>query len=170
MADKKCSGGQPLHTQVSFDFGSRPEITRSDPVSVKCSHCGKRTTVPRWFELEGLELHFCGDRCRRLWQQDHKADVRLKGRREFRGGNWQTIARQIRERDGYRCQSCGVSEESLGRQLDVHHVVPFRAFDSPERANRPDNLTSLCPSCHKKVEDEGHDDLPLFGKGEAPWR
>jgi hypothetical protein len=28
----------------------------------------------------------------------------------------------------------------------------------------------VCPSCHKKMEEEGHHHLPLFGKGEAPWR
>jgi 5-methylcytosine-specific restriction endonuclease McrA len=170
LADQRRPGGHPFHQQVSLEFGSRPEITQSEPVTVKCTHCGKRTTVPRWFEKEGLELHFCGDRCRGLWRDDHRSEVKLKGNRDYRGGNWQTIARSIRERDAYRCRSCGISEETLGRQLDVHHVVPFRAFGSPDRANQPDNLISVCPSCHKKQEGEGHDDLPLFGKGEAPWR
>jgi DEAD/DEAH box helicase domain-containing protein len=35
----------------------------------------------------------------------------------------------------------------------VHHKVPFRAFTSKEEANRLDNLTTLCHSCHKKVEE-----------------
>ena len=169
MAEKRISG-EPLHNQATFDFGSRPETTQSDSVRVTCTHCGKRTSVPRWFEKEGLQLYFCSDRCRRGWRDDHRVEVNVKPRRECRGGNWGTVAKQIRERDGFRCRSCDVTEETLGRQLDVHHVVPFRAFDSVDRANHPDNLISLCPSCHKKSEEAGHEDLPLFGKGEAPWR
>ncbi len=169
MATKQ-SPGRPLHRQFSLDFASKSEITQSEPANVKCTHCGKKTTVPRWFEAKGVELHFCGDRCRRLWRNDHRSDVRLKRRPGYRGGNWPTVARNIRDRDGYRCRSCGVSEETLGRQLDVHHVVPFRSFDSAIRANAADNLISVCPSCHKKMEEEGYENLPLFGKGEAPWR
>ena len=170
MATKQSPGGHPLQRQCSLDFGSQPEITQSEPVSVRCTHCGKKTTVPRWFAAKGVALHFCGDRCRRLWRNDHRSDVRLKRRPGYRGGNWQSVARSIRDRDGYRCRSCGVSEETLGRELDVHHVVPFRSFDSAVRANGADNLISVCSSCHKKMEEKGYESLPLFGKGEAPWR
>jgi DEAD/DEAH box helicase domain-containing protein len=44
------------------------------------------------------------------------------------------------------------------RQHDVHHKIPFRQFRDEtgrilrERANRPDNLITLCPECHKKAE------------------
>ena len=170
MAAKQDPGGLARHDQFTLAFTSKPETTQSEPVRVRCTHCGRKTPVPRWFKKEGLELHFCGDRCRRLWRDDHRSDVRLKGRPDFRGGNWGSVARKIRARDAFMCRSCGVTEEDLGRQLDVHHVVPFRAFSSPDRANRSDNLISVCSSCHKKMEDEGHDNLPLFGKGEAPWR
>jgi predicted HNH restriction endonuclease len=57
---------------------------------------------------------------------------------------------------------CGITEEEHGRQLDVHHKVPFRLFDSPIEANRLSNLISVCPSCHKKLEDSGRADMPLF--------
>ena len=29
---------------------------------------------------------------------------------------------------------------------------PFRAFESPEDANRLENLITLCPACHRKAE------------------
>ncbi len=170
MATRKTAGEQSLRNQFSFAFCSSPETTQSEPVRIRCSHCCKKMSIPRWFEKEGLELHFCDDRCKRRWRDDHRAEVRLKGRPEHRGGDWDRIARGIRERDGFRCRSCGVSEESLERQLDVHHVVPFRAFKSADRANNPDNLISLCQSCHKQAEQKGRENMPLFGKGEAPWR
>ena len=38
------------------------------------------------------------------------------------------------------------------RQHDVHHKVPFRTLATREEANRLENLTTLCPSCHKQAE------------------
>jgi predicted HNH restriction endonuclease len=36
--------------------------------------------------------------------------------------------------------------------LPVHHIKPFREFDHPEEANKPENLIGLCQSCHMKRE------------------
>jgi DEAD/DEAH box helicase domain-containing protein len=66
------------------------------------------------------------------------------------GPDWNKIRERIRARDGYKCQVCGTPETT--RQHDVHHKVPFKSFTSREEANRPGNLTTLCPSCHHKVE------------------
>lgn len=71
------------------------------------------------------------------------------------GPDWPKIRDRVRARDGYKCQVCGVSEGS--RQHDVHHKIPFRAFVREgrvdrEQANRLENLSTLCPPCHKKVE------------------
>jgi DEAD/DEAH box helicase domain-containing protein len=69
------------------------------------------------------------------------------------GPDWPRIRDRVRARDKYTCQVCGAVETT--RQHDVHHKVPFRAFagaGSPDQANRLDNLTTLCPSCHHKAE------------------
>jgi len=73
------------------------------------------------------------------------------------GPDWNKIREKVRARDGYKCQVCGTPETN--RQHDVHHKTPFRAFvqiGSTEpayvRANRLDNLVTLCPSCHHKAE------------------
>ncbi|NJC96863.1 MAG: DEAD/DEAH box helicase, partial [Anaerolineae bacterium] len=67
------------------------------------------------------------------------------------GPDWKNIREKVRVRDKYTCQVCGAVES--GRQHEVHHKVPFRAFTIREEANRLENLTTLCPSCHKKVEE-----------------
>jgi DEAD/DEAH box helicase domain-containing protein len=73
------------------------------------------------------------------------------------GPEWPKLRERIRARDGFRCQVCGLVE-SGARQHDVHHKIPFRQFRNEsglilrERANRPDNLVTLCPECHKKAE------------------
>jgi DEAD/DEAH box helicase domain-containing protein len=73
------------------------------------------------------------------------------------GAEWPKIRDQIRARDSYRCQVCGLAEVGI-KQHDVHHRIPFRQFRDEsgrilrERANRPDNLVTLCPECHRKAE------------------
>jgi DEAD/DEAH box helicase domain-containing protein len=66
------------------------------------------------------------------------------------GPEWPRLRDRVRQRDNYTCQVCGARES--GRQHDVHHKTPFRAFASPAEANRMENLTTLCPSCHHKAE------------------
>ncbi len=73
------------------------------------------------------------------------------------GPDWNKIRDRVRARDNYTCQVCGAVEST--RQHDVHHKIPFKAFvraGSPDpahnEANRLENLTTLCPSCHHKAE------------------
>ncbi len=66
------------------------------------------------------------------------------------GPDWARTRDRVRARDKYTCQVCGAVETN--RQHDVHHKIPFRAFTSYIDANRLENLTTLCPSCHHKVE------------------
>nr|WP_290665128.1 DEAD/DEAH box helicase [Ardenticatena sp.] len=97
-------------------------------------------------------------------------------RRDY-GPNWETQRRKARERDGFRCQVCGISERELGRELDVHHKRPFREFGydptDPARANRYleanalENLISLCPACHRRVEPPYLSEIALGLQGIA---
>jgi DEAD/DEAH box helicase domain-containing protein len=66
------------------------------------------------------------------------------------GAGWAALTRLVRTRDEFRCQMCGMVEKD--RAHDVHHKTPFRSFASPEQANRLENLTTLCPACHKRAE------------------
>ncbi len=66
------------------------------------------------------------------------------------GPNWPKIRLAVRTRDGFRCRVCGAPEN--GREHDVHHKTPFRAFTSLAEANRLDNLITLCHACHRKAE------------------
>jgi DEAD/DEAH box helicase domain-containing protein len=66
------------------------------------------------------------------------------------GPGWASLRDQVRARDGYRCQVCGLLEQ--GRAHDVHHKIPFRSFSSHQQANQFTNLITLCPSCHRRLE------------------
>jgi DEAD/DEAH box helicase domain-containing protein len=74
------------------------------------------------------------------------------------GPNWSIQRDAARARDGYHCVHCGAPERE-GRQHDVHHITPFRAFgyvrganDLYKLANQLENLITLCPACHRRVE------------------
>ncbi|MCS7056268.1 MAG: DEAD/DEAH box helicase [Thermoflexales bacterium] len=74
------------------------------------------------------------------------------------GPNWEQQRQAARARDGYRCAICG-KPESPHQQHHVHHRRPFRSFgyvrgenDFYLQANDLDNLMTVCPSCHAKIE------------------
>jgi len=70
------------------------------------------------------------------------------------GPGWTKIRERVRARDKYICQVCSAPETD--RQHDVHHKIPLRSFTSLTEANRMENLVTLCPSCHFKVEQNVH--------------
>jgi len=64
------------------------------------------------------------------------------------GDDWFKIRLLVYKRDNYTCQRCGVTMEETGNPHHIHHIVPFLiSFD-----NSLNNLITLCPSCHRKIE------------------
>jgi len=87
------------------------------------------------------------------------------------GPNWTMQRTRVRVRERYRCASCGAAEPR-GREHDVHHKIPFRAFgyvpglnDRYLEANRLDNLMLLCRACHRRLETAGWLHTGLDGLG-----
>lgn len=74
------------------------------------------------------------------------------GRRGFRGHDWLSISEEIRKAAGYKCESCGLSQQENGRKLDVNHKIPFSQWTNKVKANEKINLEALCRSCHMKIE------------------
>lgn len=77
------------------------------------------------------------------------------------GTDWPDIRDEVLQRDRHECQRCGISHEEHkkrddlfppGKGLHVHHITPFREFDSVDEANRLENLVALCARCHAIVE------------------
>jgi hypothetical protein len=59
------------------------------------------------------------------------------------------LKEQIRKRDNYECQICGITEEEhliiIGEKLGIHHI------DYNKDNNKKENLTSLCRQCHSRT-------------------
>lgn len=133
-------------------------------VTVECCVCGDTKEVPP-SHAEREDRHFCYEKgCRYEWISENLSgenNSNWKGGSKAYHGSWQRQRTKTKERDGYSCRACGMSSEEhkdeYGKDLEVHHIVPYRQFDDPEKANELDNLVTACQDCH--VEYEG---LPVF--------
>lgn len=128
-----------------------------------CDYCGTPSDQVAT-QMRRNKHHFCSHTCYGLWRVGKFAgsdNVLWRGGvgPKYYGPNWQAQRKKARQRDLYFCQSCGVTETALDKELDVHHKKPFRTFGYiPEEnqayreANRLHNLVSLCASCHRTAE------------------
>jgi 5-methylcytosine-specific restriction endonuclease McrA len=60
---------------------------------------------------------------------------------------YRRLCREVLERDGWRCQSCGRVED-----LQVHHIQ-WRSHLGDDTA---ENLVALCVKCHLDAHRHGH--------------
>jgi DEAD/DEAH box helicase domain-containing protein len=88
-----------------------------------------------------------------------------------RGPSWPTQRDLARRRDHYHCRWCNAPERP-GHQHDVHHLTPFRHFgwipgenEHHRQANHLDNLITLCPTCHRRAEQQVAVQSTLSGLG-----
>lgn len=68
-----------------------------------------------------------------------------------------SLKNQIRERDNHTCQECHQTEDQLEYPLSVHHI------DYDKKNNGPENLISLCRSCHSQTNFSREDWTEYFG-------
>lgn len=127
-------------------------------VAIECHSCG--TTVRRY--PSGINDHvFCSDECRGAWLSEAYTGVGHPnwkgGGNESYGAGWADVRERALARDAYRCVLCATSKTDLGRNPDVHHITPVRAFiDAAELAEEDahalDNVITLCPACHRQAD------------------
>ena len=67
------------------------------------------------------------------------------------------LREKILERDGYKCQKCGISQKEQllknGRYLSIHHK-DGNGCNVKRPNNEEDNLQTLCGSCHTKEHNK----------------
>ncbi|MGD0842437.1 MAG: HNH endonuclease [Candidatus Acidiferrales bacterium] len=61
---------------------------------------------------------------------------------------YRQLCREVLERDGWRCQSCGSIEG-----LEVHHIQPRSRLGD----DTVENLVALCVMCHQKAHRQRQD-------------
>lgn len=127
--------------------------------TLDCDNCG--ATFERRPGLINSEHVFCSRDCQQEWLSEAFTG---EGHPNWAGGgmpnyrgDWREVRRKALERDGWECVVCGTDHDDLGRNPDVHHIVPVRAYDEASKRERADahflgNVVCLCPSCHRKAE------------------
>ena len=129
-------------------------------VTTECYICNSKIELPIR-RVERAEANVCSEPCRSEYMQTVAMapgkghPLYINGGGNDYGPNWPEVREAAIQRDNERCQACGVTRDEYHMDLDVHHITPFRKFDSHEEANRPDNLVALCRACHRQYEGLG---------------
>lgn len=147
------------------EYNSGENHPRWSRVTVYCESCGSPISVP---EEQAEDRRFCSPQCRGDWMATLAGPTHWNyagGDIEY-GEGWNAKKRrEVRNRDGNKCQICGMTKQehysTYGLNLNVHHIRKARSFDSEKARNALSNLTTLCHSCHIKAEQM----TPLLPRG-----
>ena len=65
---------------------------------------------------------------------------------------WRALRKEVLERDGYCCRSCGATAAESGFSLEIHHIIPPKG--NKELFYNINNCVTLCKVCHAKITQE----------------
>lgn len=165
-----CVENEPWRHTVRIEGEDNPRWN-GGKITLSCDVCD--ATVERHPSMITGEATLCDRECFEEWLSEAFTGEGhpnwLGGGNEAYGRGWNEIRERALERDGYACVKCGTDAEDLGRNPDVHHLVPVRAFvESPvmleTEAHTLDNVVTLCPGCHRKAE------FGSYTRAELCWR
>jgi hypothetical protein len=152
FCDKDCAGAYRSEQGVDESHN----FYKGGPAIVNCAWCDAELER-RPCKLDRSEKFFCGDGdCEGKYKSKHvtgEYHPNWKGGYvEYYGSNWNRQRRKALARDNYECQVCGDGKDKLGRNPDVHHIVPVKTFENREAANVLGNLITLCRTHHERAE------------------
>lgn len=125
----------------------------------ECVICGEE--VERYPSGFVSDVVLCSEPCRRIWLSEAftgEGHPNWKGGgNEAYGRGWNGLREKALERDNHECVVCGKNRDEIGRNPDVHHIVPVRWFveseeHAKEDAHRLENVVSLCVECHRRAD------------------
>jgi len=121
-----------------------------------CINCSNEFEKEKWrSESKTHTNQYCSVFCRSEYKKNNLSGENAKdfvgGQQTYRGKNFNKIRLEVIDMQNGHCIYCNAQ---IGKSLHVHHIKPFRYFDSPEKANCLSNLIGLCNHCHMKVEHQ----------------
>lgn len=119
----------------------------------ECKTCGEEF-YRRPSSVKRSPCKYCSRECKGIDQsgKNHYAWKDNQDHVTTYYGGWEKRRDKRLEKDNYTCQECG-SEKNL----HVHHIVPYKNFEDPFKANKQSNLVTLCEKCHLSYEGGGID-------------
>jgi 5-methylcytosine-specific restriction endonuclease McrA len=122
-------------------------------VQVECEYCGDEVERHK-SRLQRHDQTFCDSTCKGDWLAENTGGPDWEG--GYYGRIWKKQRAKAVARDDHVCQLCGITgishAEKYGIGFHVHHIIPIAKFDELEEAHQLSNLTTLCASCHGKIE------------------
>lgn len=154
-----CVKGELWQTPPDLSGADNPSWT-GGKIEVICEVCGS-VFRRRRSALEKGNATLCSRECHSEWLSESftgEGHPNWKGGgNEAYGKGWRRAKLAVLDRDDHTCVICGTTSEELGRNPDVHHIVPVRSFlDTPiadkTDAHVPRNLITLCIRCHRRAD------------------
>lgn len=115
-----------------------------DRTEKECAYCGKKFFVKNsHIKNSKSGMFFCCREHKDLAQRVDSGEKFNSIRPEhFKTGEWNYREKALKEYP-HKCMICGWDEDD--RILEVHHI------DENRENNSIDNLSVLCPTCHRKI-------------------
>ena len=153
-----CVENEEWQTPPRLTGPDNPEW-KGGEITKHCDICGDEVKRrPSAFD-EAVTL--CSRDCHRIWLSESftgEGHPNWKGGgSEYYGKGWRQAKLRTLERDDHSCVLCGATRDDLGRNPDVHHIVPVRRFIEAKAADKteahvPRNLVTLCVTCHRRAD------------------
>jgi len=177
MANRKIVGpswiGNKLRVGLAPPNKGKPSPMRGKKIKKRikfnCSQCRDPFEIVPWIVKQNISMsgkRFCSKNCHSQYMKEYESGENspswVGGPKTYRGRSWRNARKEAVKRDGGTCQDCG---KYKGNSIPVHHIVPFRDFDSEKEANQLNNLVCLCQPCHMYREPRpksNHTPLWLF--------
>lgn len=145
FCDDECQG----NWQSENRSGEDSHAYEGKTIEVECEFCGSDVEKNKSQLDENQERYYCGYQCQADWRKENINT----GSHDY-GETWYSQRRKALRRADHECEDprCNRTECQNGNSLEVHHIVPFRTFNSSEVANDLDNLLVLCREHHNEIE------------------
>jgi len=148
---------------------TKKKIGLANSISLKGRKLSEEVKKKISYKLKGRIIGFS---LNPIFTKEHIEKLRLSSSRGEKHWNWQggksleeytvnwteTLRKSIRERDKYICCICGEKQGDIAH--DIHHI------DYNKKNCNPENLITLCHSCHSKTTNNRNDWI-IFFKGRA---
>jgi len=99
---------------------ANPQYGTGDTIEFNCRYCGEHQEQPDRYNNHGV---FCDADCRNSWlSEEHRGENHVmweNGTEYYYGPNWEAQREACLERDNYRCQACGISNEKAPIALEA---------------------------------------------------
>ena len=77
--------------------------------------------------------------------------VRGEKNHNWRGGTMKWARQQVKVRDNYTCQICGLRDEEI---IEVDHIKPIQKHNRHGFIDDMNNMQCLCPNCHRRKTNQ----------------